>query len=1293
MAKRDVELVVKAKDEATRSLKKISGALQTLETDQKDLAKSSDSAGKTLGQLGAAVKKLEAQAQVGAALGTLTKSIDTTNKSLINQRNELSKTESEMVNYAAKLVYAKEALDNLQNGGIVGPKTKAQNKQLVADIAAAESAIKKIELAYDKSAISARNQTVAIEKSEGALYEIEKSSIRAVASLNQEGEAVDKLVRRLARLKAEASAQRTFKATAISTEVPVLNQGNAQAQARQAKEDYLGAVTALSTLQAELRNTQAPTVELGNKIGVQRARVIELSNSYRALAAAASDQIILDKAHAQALGENALVTRAAKVDADQLTKVERAHAETLGINARMTREAAKAMEVAHAEALRMNQAFDSAKIRQATKDLNLLHAEALKMNKAFDMNKANSSFGGLINNIKKLNGESRESLGIFERMRGQILAVGASYVGVFGAANLTSGLFDAQRAMDGIIAKFTVGFGGDKNKAAQEFEFVKKVANDLGLDLKSLANDYSQLTVSTVGTNLEGQRTRDIFLSVAKASRVLNLSADDTSGIIKALTQIVSKGTVMSEELRGQIGERLPGALQLMANGTKVTTKELLKLMEQGKLSSEALVNFARALSEKVSPGVDAASKTASASVLRLGNAWFELQGKINQSGLMDAMGKSIDEMVGVLRDPATIQAIVQFAKALGEVVVSVVKFIKNNPDTIINSLKILVGLLTVKIAGGLITGLADFVMLLPKFISAVTAARGALLLFSPALAALVGPVGWLVLAAAAVGLFVYNLTKVPDAAAESAKKVSEMTNSLQDLTRAQREGQRISWESDVEEWSKQLADVKKKLDAATDAQDANNKSRMNGSGQFGGNMMADVQVAKVREEYTKLKTKIDDTKKAIEGISQLNMKEDFSKFDAEQRTTPVDDKVVGVTEGVDKKAAAIAEKIRKQNEEFETRFAMLLAKDSDNDIQGTLDAYSAAIDKKYEPAYELLVKGGKARNSEEAKVIDKLVVQEKLIGSQKIEARDLAAQVRARNEAEKKVNDIVALRELIQNRITFLQKQGAPVDQVDKLKTQINDLDVTLKKTITDAIALYQPLADLGDIDAETTIQKLKIIEGTLGEIKDKSALSAEQINQDFAGSAASSLTEFGKSLGKIAAEGGNLSNVFVNARDAFRSFAADFLTRIAEMIIQQAILRALQSSSGGSIGGAIAGAIGAMSHHEGGTVGSGGTARAASPGWFSNAVKYHTGGVVGLKPDEVPAILQKGEEVLTRQDPRNRANAGGGDAGSMQNIKVINTIDSNSILNEALSNQAGTKILLNAIKANRSSMKQILT
>lgn len=83
----------------------------------------------------------------------------------------------------------------------------------------------------------------------------------------------------------------------------------------------------------------------------------------------------------------------------------------------------------------------------------------------------------------------------------------------------------------------------------------------------------------------------------------------------------------------------------------------------------------------------------------------------------------------------------------------------------------------------------------------------------------------------------------------------------------------------------------------------------------------------------------------------------------------------------------------------------------------------------------------------------------------------------------------------------------------------------------------------------------------------------------------------------------------------------------------------------------------------HTGGVVGqSSGLSRRVSPALFMNAPRYHTGGIAGLKPDEVPAILQKGERVLTKgqQIAAASANSNTGNAGTrvtvVQNITTPN-------------------------------------
>lgn len=72
------------------------------------------------------------------------------------------------------------------------------------------------------------------------------------------------------------------------------------------------------------------------------------------------------------------------------------------------------------------------------------------------------------------------------------------------------------------------------------------------------------------------------------------------------------------------------------------------------------------------------------------------------------------------------------------------------------------------------------------------------------------------------------------------------------------------------------------------------------------------------------------------------------------------------------------------------------------------------------------------------------------------------------------------------------------------------------------------------------------------------------------------------------------------------------------------------------GGLGGLAQRAIGAVSSvflHEGGIVGRDGTLRDVPAMAFAGAPRFHAGGFPGLRPDEVPAILQRGERVLSRE------------------------------------------------------------
>jgi tape measure domain-containing protein len=116
----------------------------------------------------------------------------------------------------------------------------------------------------------------------------------------------------------------------------------------------------------------------------------------------------------------------------------------------------------------------------------------------------------------------------------------------------------------------------------------------------------------------------------------------------------------------------------------------------------------------------------------------------------------------------------------------------------------------------------------------------------------------------------------------------------------------------------------------------------------------------------------------------------------------------------------------------------------------------------------------------------------------------------------------------------------------------------------------------------------------------------------------------------------------------DMVQGFAAAMLhvlnQRLATKLVDQMLDAAknFQLSSGG--GGGFLSAIGSLFaglFHSGGVVGrAGGVARAVSPALFAFAPRYHSGGIAGLRQGELPAILKRGEEVITEDDPRHVRN-----------------------------------------------------
>lgn len=144
-------------------------------------------------------------------------------------------------------------------------------------------------------------------------------------------------------------------------------------------------------------------------------------------------------------------------------------------------------------------------------------------------------------------------------------------------------------------------------------------SNRLGVSYEALAQSYKGIKAATNGTVLEGKAIEKIFLSVVKASATLQLSAEDTKGALLALQQMISKGTVSAEELRGQLGERIPGAFRLFAEAAGVSEEKLGDMLKQGEIAAtDILPKFAEKLETAFGAQAQANLNTMGGSMQRL---------------------------------------------------------------------------------------------------------------------------------------------------------------------------------------------------------------------------------------------------------------------------------------------------------------------------------------------------------------------------------------------------------------------------------------------------------------------------------------------------------------------------------------------------------------------------------------------------------------------------------------------------------------------------------------------------
>jgi lambda family phage tail tape measure protein len=180
--------------------------------------------------------------------------------------------------------------------------------------------------------------------------------------------------------------------------------------------------------------------------------------------------------------------------------------------------------------------------------------------------------------------------GIFAGPPGAAAGAGIG-AGASGLRQQAAGISDYVKELN--LAKITLAQASTSQADFnRNLQIARQISTDYSVGLKETVNGYAQVSVAARANGLTVQQTEAIYRGVISASVAFGKSQEDLDAIVRATVQVLSKGKVSAEEMGGQIGERLPGAVAKFAQATGRSLPELAKDFEQGKVTIADFVKF-----------------------------------------------------------------------------------------------------------------------------------------------------------------------------------------------------------------------------------------------------------------------------------------------------------------------------------------------------------------------------------------------------------------------------------------------------------------------------------------------------------------------------------------------------------------------------------------------------------------------------------------------------------------------------------------------------------------------------
>ncbi|OYQ90417.1 hypothetical protein B9T10_03605 [Wohlfahrtiimonas chitiniclastica] len=754
----------------------------------------------------------------------------------------------------------------------------------------------------------------------------------------------------------------------------------------------------------------------------------------------------------------------------------------------------------------------------------------------------------------------------------------------------------------------------------QEAEAVQKrllgLANSTRASLEATATLYTRTARAMKDYGKTQTEILRFTEAINNAMRVGGVGAQEQASALLQLSQALGSGVLQGDEFRS-IAEAAPILLDILAKNTGVARGELKKLGSEGKLTAELLFNaISQSYDELKKQAAEMPATIESSMTVVRNNIMQFSQDILNQTGITQGISSTllyVANNLHVVFVPAVLLASVMIGKMTGAVISSGVAFGQSSFAAAKYQFSL------IKAAGASNT-----------LAAASTAGTMAVNGMSRALQLVGGPAGLIGIVAAGLLLFATNSDKAKKSAGDLELELQGLGARLKSMNKSQREALVISYTDNLKNLKNDLWRLKTDI-----AHEERKLKTMQGGGWFGGNA-SKFDIQEQEKKIKKMKGEASNLADAIVKVSESILKiENYSEESTD-----------GMNE-LQKSGIGVAETLK----EIEEKYRQLGMTASQVTLANLVDMGASLAD--FARAKAMLdeidqsnaskrtaKRGGgtdhfgeklKALSDELAKV-QALNVEIANFGRESLytSARELTLEFANQSNALSKVSE--AQKQILMNQAMALDSQkqmneilnfsldyskrfedlqfeleliGKTKEEVERLKFE-RELENRAKE-----ISIGMSPQNLAYLEAE--IQKIR-------ELRDAYANRQSHHDHDITGGIKDSFTKTTNSMKTVREQFTSATDSMFNgltdaiagyasgAEQSFSDMTRSVLQNISKMLIQMALLNAVQMAFGGfSEGGVVGGRV--KEYANGGYTGAGG--------------KYQPAGIV-----------HKGEVVFSQRD-----------------------------------------------------------